>query len=223
MFKLPNPFHKPIRWFTSDLHFGHKNVITYCDRPWATVEEMNEALIKIWNDTVHPKDTVYCLGDLSMSPRVMEEISAKLNGHKILVAGNHDRCFAWNGKPRTRELIRYSAAGWEVHQTLDLELKDGTNILLSHLPYHDPETKQHDVRYLEYRPQDKGQFLLHGHQHAKYLKAGRKIDVGIDNNFSLYNEDYIIKLIKDNEDFIPSRLTGKVVSKHGDPKETEGN
>ena len=75
MFKLPNPFHKPIRWFTSDLHFGHKNVITYCDRPWATVEEMNEALIKIWNDTVHPKDTVYCLGDFSMSTRVMEELS----------------------------------------------------------------------------------------------------------------------------------------------------
>ena len=52
-------------WFTSDLHLGHRAVINFQDRPFGTVEEMNEALIKNWNFLVAKNDTVYILGDIS--------------------------------------------------------------------------------------------------------------------------------------------------------------
>lgn len=80
-------------WFTSDLHLGHRAVINFQDRPFGTVEEMNEALIKNWNFLVAKNDTVYILGDISHRCPV-EEVNAmisKLKGKKILIRGNHDK------------------------------------------------------------------------------------------------------------------------------------
>ena len=78
-------------FFTSDHHFNHSNILTYCARPWATVEEMNEGLIKNWNETVGSYDTVYHLGDFAMGNRkLIPEILSRLNGRIILVRGNHD-------------------------------------------------------------------------------------------------------------------------------------
>lgn len=78
-------------YFISDTHFGHKNIINYCDRPFNTVEQMNEFMIKQWNSVVNKKDVVYHLGDFSLTPkpdtlRIMEQ----LNGTKYLIKGNHD-------------------------------------------------------------------------------------------------------------------------------------
>lgn len=53
-------------FFTSDTHFGHVNIILYCNRPFASVLEMNEQVIARWNDRVGPRDTVYHLGDFAM-------------------------------------------------------------------------------------------------------------------------------------------------------------
>jgi calcineurin-like phosphoesterase family protein len=78
-------------YFTSDTHFNHSNILNYCSRPWSTVEEMNEGLIKNWNEVVNPGDTVYHLGDFAMGNRkLIPEILARLNGRIILVRGNHD-------------------------------------------------------------------------------------------------------------------------------------
>lgn len=80
------------RFVIADLHFGHANVIKYCNRPWNTVEEMDVGLIANWNRVVKKEDTVYVLGDftLSRSIEVIKGLCERLNGRKILVMGNHD-------------------------------------------------------------------------------------------------------------------------------------
>src|SRR5581483_5246031 len=77
--------------FTSDTHFGHKNVIRYDERPFRDMDHMREMLIKNWNDTVTPSDTVYHLGDVAfLGTTATREIVNRLNGRKILIRGNHD-------------------------------------------------------------------------------------------------------------------------------------
>jgi calcineurin-like phosphoesterase family protein len=79
--------------FTSDTHYGHNNIIRYCDRPFRSVEGMTQAMVQRWNARVAPEDTVYHLGDFSMMLKSgpVEEILARLNGTKILIYGNHDK------------------------------------------------------------------------------------------------------------------------------------
>lgn len=80
-----------VTYFVSDLHFGHKNIIKYCDRPFATVEDMNEVLIENWNKTVGKHENVFVLGDFAFGNH-MEIIKwgRALNGNKKLILGNHD-------------------------------------------------------------------------------------------------------------------------------------
>ena len=107
------------RFFTSDPHYYHNNVIQYCNRPYKTVEEMNEGLVRNWNSIVSPSDDVYCLGDFSLAIRPIELFSSRLMGNKKLVPGNHDWCHPCNKKSKTpekREAVnkKYEAQGWEV-------------------------------------------------------------------------------------------------------------
>lgn len=78
-------------WFTSDTHFGHHNIIEYCKRPFASVEEMNRAMIERWNSVVGPADLVYHLGDFALGPKVLwEGYRNALNGRIMFFTGNHD-------------------------------------------------------------------------------------------------------------------------------------
>lgn len=76
-------------WFTSDLHFGHKNIMKFCNRPWETVEEMDKALINNWNSVVGKNDIVFDLGDFASNNK-WKYILNQLNGHHYLILGNHD-------------------------------------------------------------------------------------------------------------------------------------
>ena len=78
-------------YYTADLHFGHENVIRFDNRPFSSVEEMDEELIKRWNDKVKWSDTVYILGDVCMKTKnnAIHYIS-RLAGKKHLIIGNHD-------------------------------------------------------------------------------------------------------------------------------------
>lgn len=88
--------------FTSDLHLGHANIIRHCNRPFASVEEMDEVLIANWNRKVHRDDTVYILGDLMFrNKRPPEEYLSQLKGKKHLVVGNHDK--AWMKKVKLED------------------------------------------------------------------------------------------------------------------------
>lgn len=79
-------------WFTSDTHFGHANIIKYCNRPFKDVEEMNAEMIRRWNARVKSDDTVYHLGDFAfVSPVRAKSICEQLNGIKHIIKGNHDR------------------------------------------------------------------------------------------------------------------------------------
>lgn len=79
-------------FFIADLHLGHKNVIDYCNRPFDTVEQMNETLIRNWNNKVGKSDKVFFLGDFGLgTSQQIKEWCKRLNGTKTLIRGNHDR------------------------------------------------------------------------------------------------------------------------------------
>jgi len=78
-------------FITADQHFYHGNIIKYCNRPFKTYQEMNEVMIKKWNDKVSENDIVIHLGDFSLfGNEKAKEIRSKLNGTIILIRGNHD-------------------------------------------------------------------------------------------------------------------------------------
>ena len=77
-------------YFTADLHLRHENVISFCKRPFANADEMNEAIIANWNERVRGNDTVFILGDVFFRCACIEEILGRLRGKKKLITGNHD-------------------------------------------------------------------------------------------------------------------------------------
>lgn len=168
-----------MRFFTSDHHFFHKNVITYCDRPYNSVEDMNEDLIKKWNDVVKPEDEVYHMGDFSLSAKALPLVKL-LNGRKFLVPGNHDHCFPFH-KTFEKKKLKYLEAGFHcVFSSPDEILIEGHRVILWHLPYLTGEDTE-DKRYGDWRIPNQGQWLLHGHSHGyRYVKNKNMIDVGVD-------------------------------------------
>lgn len=184
-------------WFTSDLHFGHENIIKYCARPYRDVDEMNQDLIRRWNDVVSDHDTVWVLGDFAMGDiSDTLTIAADLRGHKILLAGNHDRC--WTGRRESAEAWteRYLESGFaEVRQGVQSLTINGHRVDLCHFPYvgdsHDKD------RYIEHRPVDHGGWLLHGHVHERWRQRDRMINVGVDaNSYAPLGEDEVARMME---------------------------
>jgi calcineurin-like phosphoesterase family protein len=173
---------KKVKFFTSDLHFGHRNIIKYCDRPYNSVEWMNEELVANWNNMVLPEDTVYVLGDFSLSKDWATKYGPALNGTKHLIAGNHDHChpihYKKNEKKKQRMHKLYHDAGFSSIQTeLTLEIA-GQTVKLHHMPYSNDHTA--DERYKDLRPKDDGGWLLHGHVHRAWKVREKQINVGVD-------------------------------------------
>ena len=168
------------RYFTADLHLGHRNIIDYSGRPFRDVEQMDEVLVERWNATVAPDDEVMVLGDFAMG-RIDETlpVAGVLNGRKVLLAGNHDRC--WHGHKKGVEAAtdRYLAAGFdEIRQgTIDLAV-GGVPVVACHFPYRG-DSHDHD-RHVAHRPVDAGAWLLHGHVHERWKVRDRMINVGVD-------------------------------------------
>ena len=167
-------------WFTADLHLGHTNIIGYCDRPFADVDTMNRALIERWNETVGTADDVWVLGDFALG-RIAETLplAKELHGRKLLVAGNHDRCWAGHGPKADRWIDRYLDAGFaEIHQgRIEVDFA-GLDVVGCHFPY---RGDSHDKdRFAEHRPPDQGRWLLHGHVHERWRQCDRMVNVGVD-------------------------------------------
>lgn len=170
-------------FFTSDQHWGHARINELSGRPFSRVRAMDAALVKAWNSRVTDDDTVYVLGDVCMgSIRESLDLIGLLAGRKILVPGNHDRC--WSGlRPKhhpERWEDRYLDAGFHriQHAPFLLELPGIDPVLISHFPY--AGDSQDVDRYAEHRPADEGRWLLHGHVHERWRQRGRMINVGVD-------------------------------------------
>jgi calcineurin-like phosphoesterase family protein len=152
-------------WFTADTHFGHANIIKYCNRPFSNVKEMDEEIINRWNVTIKSNDIVYHLGDFSMGdPR---KYYSQLNGTVYIIPGSHDK---------------------------DLKKLDSKFILLPlyTLKYNKELFILCHYALRTFYHSYYGTFQLYGHSHGKLPKRGRAMDVGVDtNNFYPYSIDKI--------------------------------
>lgn len=194
-----------MRFFTSDTHFGHANIIKYCNRPFKSVSHMNQAIIENWNNVVGPDDTVYHLGDVALGPwEDWDNSLSQLNGHITLVIGNHDRVFegAYNEKQRTRFAPVYRQWFERMEPSL-ITMISGTEVNLSHFPYEADHME--NARYMEYRLKDEGRTLIHGHTHldeivSRSVKGTLQIHVGMDAwNYTPVSEEQLAVLLESQE------------------------
>jgi calcineurin-like phosphoesterase family protein len=113
-------------WFTSDTHFGHENIIRFCNRPFSNVQEMNAELIRRWRDTVPEEGIVFHLGDFAhRRSRLWNDILCSLPGRKYLILGNHDMKCIRQGFMSRFELVT---------QQMTIRV-DGQAIILNHNPF----------------------------------------------------------------------------------------
>ncbi len=151
------------RWFISDTHWGHKNIIEYSQRPYASVEEMNEKLIQNWNAVVKPNDEVYHLGDVAFMKftKFNEEVRPRLEGNIHIIRGNHDQMITKN----THVLLGTNIVSIQDY----LELKvDQHMFVLFHFGQRVWNKSHH------------GSIHLFGHSHGTLPPHGKSVDVGVD-------------------------------------------
>lgn len=137
-------------FFTADEHYGHENIIKYCNRPFSSIEEMNEYLIEQHNSVVKKGDISIHVGDFALLPKdEVGKIISRLNGQNIFLKGSHDR---WGSN------LPFL---WE--KTLDGEM-----VVCCHYPM------------LSWPRSHHGSWLLHGHTHGRLRAYPGILDVGVD-------------------------------------------
>lgn len=141
-------------FFVSDTHFGHNNIISFCNRPFASVQDMNERMVEGWNKTVRDNDVVYHLGDVAFNNYDCIE---RLRGKIKLVPGNHD-------------LERFKKIAHLFDEILPelsyLKVDPEHRFVLCHYPI---ESWRREYRY-----------HLHGHSHGTSRPVMNRLDVGVD-------------------------------------------
>lgn len=92
-------------YLTADTHFFHRNIIKYCNRPFGNEAEMNEALVRNWNERVKSNDLVFHLGDFAVGvkdQKALVDLAYSLNGQICLIKGNHENAVLKNDTMRDR-------------------------------------------------------------------------------------------------------------------------
>ncbi len=167
-------------FYTADLHFHYKPFLP--GRPFASVEEMDEAMIRLWNETVTDRDTVYVVGDVGYNGGyVPGDALGRLQGRKHLIRGNHD-----TGFENAPKLFDYFETVTDFNEIDDSE----THILLCHYP-------------ILYR---KRGYMIHGHLHQArgpeydiLRQMPRMLNAGVDVNF--YRPVTLAQLVENNRAF----------------------
>jgi len=144
----------PSVWLVSDSHFGHAGVCRFLRndgvtklRPWDDPQEMDEAMIELWNERVKPNDKVYHLGDAVINRKALATL-ARLNGDKVLIRGNHDIFRDDEYRQYFRELRAYHVMN---------------GLILSHIPVHEASLGRFGCN-------------IHGHLHANRVMKARGVD-----------------------------------------------
>lgn len=154
-------------WFISDTHFGHANIIRYSNRPFTDVVQMNEAMIKSWNELVKPDDEVWHLGDFAFMPFAKFNVLCKrLNGKINVVLGNHDAVIENNRMISFDPTGEHYAFSSVQHYK---ELKAGGKFIVLHHYGQRVWNKSHH-----------GSIHLYGHSHGSLPPHGLSVDVGVD-------------------------------------------
>ena len=176
-------------FFTAYHHFGHENIIKYCNRPFASVEEMDAEMIRRWNEVVSHDDTVYHLGDFTLG-RYAQKYFEQLHGEVRILRydWHHDRRWlrhesnflpSWWTGTRTD---KYCPQPVELLPPLHVIKIDGIHIALCHYPLAQWDRKHH------------GAWHLHGHSHGNYVGEGKILDVGVDcHNFYPVSEEKVVR------------------------------
>jgi calcineurin-like phosphoesterase family protein len=148
-------------FFTADNHFGHKSILKFAAdtrKHHTDVNEMNEEMIHIWNETVSDNDRVYCLGDFSfLKTTETANILRRLKGRLHLIKGNHDH---WINEDCSRWFESISD-----YKKITIDKK---KVIMFHYPIYEWENMHH------------GSYHLFGHVHGNTTVPGRAMDVGID-------------------------------------------
>ena len=171
-------------YFTADQHFGHKNILEFCNRPFSTIEEHDVELIKRWNEVVKDEDHVYVLGDFCYRPGPWCPIVNQLKGTFTFLRGNHDpkkipRVALANGT-----ILQPSNDVYENNYFVEeLVIKfEGQYIRMCHYPYDEDESTSVTLRGAPKRNPRKrdDEILVHGHVHLAWKKKENMINVGVD-------------------------------------------
>jgi calcineurin-like phosphoesterase family protein len=174
-------------WISGDHHFGHANIIKYCNRPFKDVEEMDDELCSIWNSHVAPEDVVYHLGDFTLgNSELASYYFQRLNG-TIFVLGNpwhHDA--RWLDYDDIQHVTEFSTKSSVFVRILlpvtvleDISMNaDGNGIpaVLCHYAFEIWDRKHY------------GALHFHGHSHGELPKVYNRLDVGIDSAYKLVGE-----------------------------------
>lgn len=194
-------------YFTSDLHFNHSNIIRFCDRPFSSVQEMNEKLILNWNETVGLEDEIYCLGDFAFgSDEKVQAILRRLSGRKTLILGNHDYSL------RKKDWAYWFFEDVRNFKEIKLQDSDANNkgvreITLCHFALR------------VWNHSHKGAWNLFGHSHGSLPEDPNsfQLDVGVDMRAKLYGmtpESYRPFSYAEVKQYM-SQKTFKAVDHHG--------
>ena len=171
-------------YFTSDLHLGHINVLKYDNRPFKTIGEHDNTLIKNWNSVIANKDIVYVLGDFFWygDKNLIERTLQRLNGAIHIILGNHDTKLE-------KEPIRNRFESISSLKTINVDKK--THLTLCHY--------QMATWYKSHYP---GSYHLFGHSHGNMKSLSQKaLDVGtMTNNYFPYSLDKIMSIFSANDE-----------------------
>ena len=153
-------------YFTADTHFGHENIIDYCNRPFTCARDMQAFMINAWNNVVGHNDRVYHLGDFGfLNHSTFEHILSKLNGEVYLIRGNHDQDYVEKVVDHTFRYHEFKFSSFHQYRNSTLEVA----------LFHYPIERWHHMK--------RDMIHLHGHVHGNMgvVTAPNRIDVGVDN------------------------------------------